>query len=49
FPEQCFCGDSFDAYGKLDESGCSSPCQGDSADTCGGRWALSVYSTKSGG
>ncbi|CAN0345576.1 unnamed protein product, partial [Laminaria digitata] len=42
---QCWCGDSFDLYGPFPENLCSFPCQGDVGQECGGRFALSVYST----
>jgi WSC domain. len=43
--EQCYCGNSYDRNGKLEESRCNTPCRGNSAEMCGGRWANSVYST----
>lgn len=40
---QCFCstvGDEFDEYGPAT---CSNACAGDSSQTCGGHFALSIY------
>lgn len=42
---QCYCGNEISGSEKLDESQCATPCEGDNASTCGGSWALSVYST----
>jgi len=44
YGSQCFCGNSIQGPEKLDESSCDMACDGDSTDTCGGSWALSVYS-----
>lgn len=41
---ECFCGNELVGSEKVDDSECSMPCSEDSADTCGGHWALSVYS-----
>ena len=43
FGDQCFCGNSFDAYGA--STSCNVPCAGNSGQTCGGAWANSVYLT----
>lgn len=40
---QCWCGNSFDKHGSLDESACQYRCAGDESQNCGGRNALSVY------
>lgn len=40
---QCFCGNSYGAYGP--SSSCSVTCPGSSVETCGGSWANSVYAT----
>ncbi|CAM9959471.1 unnamed protein product [Pylaiella littoralis] len=45
YSSECFCGDSFDAHGSIEETECSYPCQADSTESCGGKWALSVYAT----
>jgi hypothetical protein len=45
YSNNCFCGNSYDRLGKLDESQCNSACAGNSAEKCGGPWANSVYST----
>ncbi len=40
--EECFCGgDDYGVYG--DSTNCTMACSGDSTQTCGGSWALSVY------
>ncbi|KAL2024456.1 hypothetical protein VTK56DRAFT_8267 [Thermocarpiscus australiensis] len=44
---ECFCGDGLSAAEKLDESACSMACKGDAGQTCGGDWALTLY-TKGG-
>jgi len=41
---ECFCGDSYDTYGPLEESSCNVQCADQSSETiCGGGWANSVY------
>jgi len=40
---QCFCGNNFGTYGKTAESNCNMACSGNSAETCGGPYANSVY------
>ena len=37
----CFCGDSYDKYGKTNN--CNSPCAANRAEKCGGGWANQVY------
>jgi hypothetical protein len=44
---QCFCGNEFKKTTILDDSKCSTKCEGDANQTCGGSLALSVYSTGS--
>jgi hypothetical protein len=44
---ECFCGNSLTTVQKLDESKCSMSCAGDASQTCGGSWALSIF-TKGG-
>jgi hypothetical protein len=44
---ECFCGNSLSTIEKLDDSKCSMSCEGDETQTCGGDWALSVF-TKGG-
>ncbi|KAK0630685.1 hypothetical protein B0T17DRAFT_616304 [Bombardia bombarda] len=44
---QCYCGNSLTTVEKLAESECSLACEGRAGETCGGSWALSVY-TKGG-
>ncbi|KAG6141524.1 hypothetical protein E4U28_003046 [Claviceps purpurea] len=41
---QCYCGNELIGSQKLDDSECHVTCEGDEADTCGGSWALSVFS-----
>ncbi|KAB5570742.1 putative WSC domain protein [Coniochaeta sp. 2T2.1] len=41
---QCYCGNSLTGSELIDESECDIPCEGESKETCGGGWALSVYS-----
>jgi hypothetical protein len=41
---QCYCGDELVGSKSLDDATCNMPCEGDAAQTCGGGWALSVYS-----
>ncbi|KAF8644534.1 hypothetical protein AX16_008410 [Volvariella volvacea WC 439] len=47
YSNECFCGNSLTnngATGSVIPSGnCNSPCAGDSSQTCGGSWTLSVY------
>ncbi|KFH48018.1 putative fungistatic metabolite-like protein [Hapsidospora chrysogenum ATCC 11550] len=43
---ECYCGNELAVSEKLDEGACALPCDGDEAATCGGDWALSVYSAK---
>lgn len=45
YSTQCFCGNSYDRLGKLEESKCELACAGNAAEKCGGYWANSVYST----
>ncbi|KAK3379464.1 hypothetical protein B0T24DRAFT_157377 [Lasiosphaeria ovina] len=44
---QCYCGNTLAGSAKLAESACSMKCEGAAGQTCGGSWALSVY-TKDG-
>ncbi|KAG8416711.1 hypothetical protein J3458_007275 [Metarhizium acridum] len=41
---QCYCGNELVGSEKLDDSACDIACEDDKSDTCGGGWALSVYS-----
>lgn len=41
---ECFCGNGLAPLEKLDESKCAKPCEGDATQTCGGDWALTLYS-----
>mmetsp|Transcript_24191 Transcript_24191/g.59226 ORF Transcript_24191/g.59226 Transcript_24191/m.59226 type:complete len:1073 (+) Transcript_24191:176-3394(+) len=44
---ECFCDDDYTRWGEWDQSRCRSGCKGDTAEECGGPWALSVYATDS--
>jgi len=47
---KCFCGDEstdLELYCSDDScsnANCNEPCSGDSSETCGGTWSMSVYS-----
>lgn len=41
--DECFCGTSMDDPDMYGEATCDDTCAGDASDTCGGRWAMSVY------
>ncbi|XP_065067473.1 neurogenic locus notch homolog protein 2-like isoform X3 [Rhopilema esculentum] len=43
--KECFCGSSYNIYGKGDESTCSSICRDSTGMYCGGTWRNSVYKT----
>lgn len=47
YGRECYCADSFQNDGgkPLDNSKCSMPCTGQKDTTCGGDWALNVYTT----
>jgi hypothetical protein len=40
---QCFCGNSYGNFGKLNETQCNTPCSGGSDKFCGGSWKNSIY------
>lgn len=42
---QCFCGNELVGSEQLAESLCDAACEGDSVDTCGGDWSLTLYSS----
>ncbi|KAK3940029.1 WSC domain-containing protein, partial [Diplogelasinospora grovesii] len=44
YGSQCFCGNVLLDSWLLGDSICDSPCSGDSTESCGGNWALSVWS-----
>ncbi|AEO69191.1 uncharacterized protein THITE_2119320 [Thermothielavioides terrestris NRRL 8126] len=44
---ECYCGNGLSSLDKLDEASCSMACKGDAGQTCGGNWALTLY-TKGG-
>ena len=39
----CFCGNSYGAYGSIPESFCNYQCSGNSYELCGGVWANGIY------
>lgn len=41
---QCFCGDTYDRHGPLNEGSCNAQCSGNRSEICGGDFAISVYS-----
>ncbi|TLS25624.1 hypothetical protein PpBr36_07549 [Pyricularia pennisetigena] len=41
---ECYCGNYIYNSYLIDDSRCSSPCSGDSTASCGGPWALAIYS-----
>lgn len=48
FSYECFCGQTLPNPGShpvKPESACNRKCEGDRSKNCGGRWAISVYST----
>jgi hypothetical protein len=40
---QCRCGQSYGKYGKVSDSECKEPCQGNNKQMCGAPWRNSVY------
>ncbi|KAK3322287.1 hypothetical protein B0H66DRAFT_197601 [Apodospora peruviana] len=44
---QCYCGNALKKVEKIADSECSMKCEGAAGESCGGGWALSVY-TKTG-
>ncbi|KAL5019701.1 hypothetical protein ScPMuIL_002593 [Solemya velum] len=43
YGKECFCGESFGAYGAVPDTDCNKPCTGDESLTCGGTWAQNIY------
>ncbi|XP_070555713.1 uncharacterized protein [Ptychodera flava] len=43
YGSQCFCGDTYDIYGKVDDSECSMACTGRPNQICGGNWRFNAY------
>ncbi|KAL6869459.1 hypothetical protein ACO1O0_000785 [Amphichorda felina] len=41
---ECYCGNELLGSEQIDEKQCSHPCADNGTETCGGDWALSVYS-----
>ena len=44
---QCFCADDYSDYGQVSDSECSSVCNNDELEKCGGKWRNSLYFTDS--
>jgi hypothetical protein len=44
---QCWCGNSFGKYGRVDESQCSKRCWQDRKQICGAENRISIYRTQS--
>jgi beta-glucanase (GH16 family) len=44
YSNECYCGNSYDLYGLIDENNCNNNCKGNYNDICGGGWSLSIYS-----
>ena len=46
YGDECYCGNEFVGSGgnKTSDAECDMPCQGDSTETCGEAWLLSMYS-----
>ncbi|RSH78984.1 uncharacterized protein EHS24_001910 [Apiotrichum porosum] len=42
--EECWCSSTLPATVDWTSASCNDPCTGDSSETCGGQWALQVYS-----
>lgn len=40
---ECHCGNTYDHYGKVDDSSCNRPCKGNTTQMCGGNMVLSVF------
>lgn len=45
YGSQCFCGNTYGAFGAAPASECNLACMGDTSQTCGGTWRNSVYTT----
>ncbi|WVQ97182.1 hypothetical protein IAU59_004292 [Kwoniella sp. CBS 9459] len=45
YGDECYCGDAFTGSGggRADDSTCARPCGGESGETCGDAWYLSLY------
>ncbi|XP_070555662.1 sialate:O-sulfotransferase 2-like [Ptychodera flava] len=41
--KQCFCGDTYDIYGKVNSRQCSKECTGNANQYCGGTWRFNAY------
>ena len=41
---QCFCGNTYGAYGQAPDSECDANCMGNNLEICGGTWRYSLYS-----
>ncbi|WWC66431.1 uncharacterized protein I206_100333 [Kwoniella pini CBS 10737] len=45
YGDECYCGDKFvgSGGGRAEDSTCNMPCEGDSSESCGSAWYLSLY------
>lgn len=43
FSDQCYCGNTFGMYPRVDDSDCSNTCSDDNDEYCGGNWRNSIY------
>jgi len=43
--QQCFCSNTYGAYGQVANTYCSMPCTGNSSETCGNAWLNAVYTS----
>jgi len=39
---ECYCGDSYGKYGKVEDRFCDKPCQGNNKQRCGGNWRNTI-------
>lgn len=44
YGSQCFCGNTYGAYGSAGNSNCNYACTGNPKEYCGGYWTNSIYS-----
>uniref|UniRef100_A0A1I8J137 WSC domain-containing protein n=1 Tax=Macrostomum lignano TaxID=282301 RepID=A0A1I8J137_9PLAT len=45
----CYCGDTYNKYGKVDDVRCQKRCLGNKAQICGDLWLNNIYETGIGG
>lgn len=46
---ECYCGNALNVENPESSTGCSATCSGGPTETCGGNWAISVFSVKCSG